>query len=147
MGQLEKAQDAMRTLEEELETKRGLRDRDLPADTSTVKIVSPPEPEELAGVRVIPSASRVAPAPVSAEEIMDEVRSLRQQREQSVSSGPDATDAPGEDSAGSAIDDAEPEVEAPTGDIDSLFANLRQAGPVTEPARRETSPRPDPICL
>jgi DivIVA domain-containing protein len=82
MGQLEKAQKAMRTLEEELETKRGsLRDRDVPADTSTVKVVQPPEPEELAGVKVIPSVPH-SPAPsVKAEDIVDEVRTLREQRQ------------------------------------------------------------------
>ena len=136
MGQLEKTQDAMRTLEEELETKRGLRDRDLPADTSTVKIVSPPEPEELAGVRVIPSMSRETPAPVSAEEIMDEVISLRQQRQEEDLSGP-AADAP------DVQDTPEPEPE-PAGDIDSLFANLRQADPPRQPGRQKAAPRPDP---
>lgn len=133
MGQLEKAQDAMRTLEEELETKRGtLRDRDVPADTSTVKIVSAPEAEELAGVRVIPSAGRVPPAPVSAEELVDEVRSLREQREQ------DAESVPVEDG-----DEPEPEAaKPPAGDLDSLFATLREVEPPDEPTASPSRRQP-----
>jgi len=137
MGQLEKTQQAMRTLEEELETRRETM-REVPLDSSTVKVVPHPEAEELAGVRVIPSApaasSQPSSAPVTAEEIMDEVRSLREQRE---AAEPEAT-VPEPTSADTSSDtDADAEVEtgvdeeqvAPVRDIDALFANLRESDP------------------
>lgn len=131
MGQLEKTQEAMRTLEEELETRRGsLRDRDLPADTSTVKIVTPPEPEELAGVRVIPSAGRTPAPPVSAEEIMDDVRSLREQRSHDYDGEPVLE---------------EPEAQASGSELDSLFATLREVKDTDEEPKATPRPRrPEP---
>ncbi|MEE8490570.1 MAG: DivIVA domain-containing protein [Acidimicrobiia bacterium] len=133
MSQLEKAQEAMRTLESELDTKReNLRDRDVPVDLTTVRVVSPPEPKEQNGVKVVKPVTE--PQPVSAEEIMDEVRSLREQRQHVAG---DET-----------IEEAEPVAEPVAtveavdvvpvevgDDIDSLFANLRA---------EETPAQPDP---
>ncbi|MEE9534754.1 MAG: DivIVA domain-containing protein [Acidimicrobiia bacterium] len=123
MDQLEKAQEAMRSLESELDTKReNLRERDVPVDLSTVRVVSAPEPKEQNGVKVVKPVTESQP--VSAEEIMDEVRSLREQRQHVAG---DET-----------IEEAEPVAEpvetveaidvVPVevgDDIDSLFANLR----------------------
>ena len=131
MGQLEKAQEAMRTLESELNTKREhLRDRDVPVDLSTVRVVSPPEPKEHDGVKVVMPVTE--PQPVSAEEIMDEVRSLREQRQH----------VEGDETIEEAKPVAEPlaTVEAVDvvpvevgDDIDSLFANLRAEEPPAQP--------------
>jgi DivIVA domain-containing protein len=159
MGQLEKTQKAMRTLEEELETRRGsLRDREVPADTSTVKVVQPPESEELAGVKVIPSAPRSKPGVVKAEDIVDEVRTLREQRssengDAKAEAKPKSKQeieearrkkAPAKVEPVEASKTEEPAAEDPATsptDIDALFANLRQAEDAPAPGRR---PRPDP---
>ncbi|MDH3540501.1 MAG: DivIVA domain-containing protein [Acidimicrobiia bacterium] len=141
MGQLEKAQKSMKAMEEELETRREtLRDREAPADSSTVKVVPQSEPDELAGVRVIPSA-KAAPTgvPVSAEEIMDEVRSLRAQREQ-AEADIGTTPAP---------EPVAPAVAAKSGnEIDALFANLRQVDQgdpaQTAPGPPQAAPDVDP---
>lgn len=158
MGQVEKTQKAMRTLEEELETRRETMRDNVPLDSSTVKIVPQSETEELAGVRIIPSSRGTSPAgssaPVTAEEIMDEVRSLRQQREaagedsapepdlaETASAETESTETPSAqadpietepDEIGEGAEGSDP-AEAPAADdIDALFANLRQTGP--EPA-------------
>jgi hypothetical protein len=138
MGQLEKTQEAMRTLEEELETRRETM-REVPLDSSTVKVVPHPEAEELAGVRIIPSAPAVSShpsaPPVTAEEIMDEVRSLRQQREAAEPEAPSPELASADadaDTAEEIVPDGEEEQVAPVRDIDALFANLRESDP--EPA-------------
>ncbi|MBT8215282.1 MAG: hypothetical protein HKN74_09030 [Acidimicrobiia bacterium] len=144
MGQLEKAQQAMRTLEEELETRQeNLRDRNVPLDSSTVKIVQS-EPEELAGVRVIPSAPRTKAPPVTAEEIMDEVRSLREQR-LAPGEAAEADDTGEPEPVPEAVEEAPPPADEPVAaeadrDIDALFANLREVGPA-EAATAATSPR------
>ncbi|MDH3606831.1 MAG: DivIVA domain-containing protein [Acidimicrobiia bacterium] len=147
MGQLEKAQQAMRTMEEELETRREtLRDRDVVADSSTVKIVPQAEPEERAGVRIIPPAGAqvVAPAlpktPVSAEEIMDEVRALREERE-SARVEPAPSGAVEVEPVAVASEAGEPA--PPGGDIDALFANLRGGAQPTE----KRAPAVDPDDL
>jgi len=138
MGQLEKAQKSMRAMEEELETRREtLRDREVPADSSTVKVVPQSESEELAGVRVIPSATPApAAVPVSAEEIMDEVRSLREQREQ-AGTDTEATSTPLE---------AEPVAPAAAvasgNDIDALFANLRHVDDADPAPSNMAPPQP-----
>ncbi|NNF87600.1 MAG: hypothetical protein HKO82_14990 [Acidimicrobiia bacterium] len=149
MGQLEKTQQAMRTLEEELETRREtMREHEPPLDSSTVKVVPRPDAEELAGVRVIPSASgsaSTAPsAPVTAEEIMDEVRSLREQREAAaLPEKPESEAIPADGGEVEAGDEDDAEV-APVSDIDALFANLRETGPEpTEAAKPRTRPTPD----
>ena len=128
MGQLEKAQEAMRTLESELETKReNLRDRDVPVDLSTVRVVSPPEPKEQDGVRVVKPPEPIAePQPVSAEEIMDEVRSLREQRQHVAEDEIPEEDETVETAETVEAVEAVDVVPVETGDdIDSLFANLR----------------------
>ncbi|MGI9609575.1 MAG: hypothetical protein ACR2NL_04695, partial [Acidimicrobiia bacterium] len=123
-----------RTMEEDLETRReSLRDRDVVADSSTVKIVPPPptEPEEREGVRIIPPADTpaVTPAPeavpVTAQELMDEVRVLRQQREgaaEDLEPAPEAEPV----TVAAPSEPEEPEA-ASAGDIDTLFENLRHS--------------------
>ncbi len=129
MGQLEKAQEAMRSLEAEFEVKREtLREREVPVDLSTVRVVTPPDDAERDGVRVIPPpAAAPEPKPVSAEEIMDEVRNLREQR--IAETMEEASERAGEE-----LEVEEQPVEAVEvvavaeeagDDIDSLFANLR----------------------
>lgn len=153
MGQLEKAQAAMRSLEEELETRQESF-RELTPGQSTVRVVPPQseEPVELEGVRIIaPPVSPLAGKPVTAEEIMDEVRTLREQRNTAATEPSDADDEKPTEDQNSGVPPVEPplpdqlhatpvtvaeEPESP--EIDSLFANLRgddeSAEPVPEAA-------------
>lgn len=151
MTQLEKAQKSMKAMEEELETRREtLRDRDVPVESSTVKVVPQPDPRDLAGVRVIPSAKPApAAAPVTAEDIMDEVRSLREQREQvsqdsdvSGSVEPEPARVVTVAEAGAPEATASETTSSGGNDIDSLFANLRQGGEPDEAAPAAHPQRP-----